>query len=59
MASTAKIAEVHHKHSGNYEELRSESKNPEAQKYPKAMMLQKVHSSGQVPMKQAKWHFGT
>jgi hypothetical protein len=59
LASTAKIAEVHHKHYGIYEKLRSTSKNPEPQAFPKAMKLQKVHFCGQVPMKLAKKQFGT
>jgi len=53
LASTAKIAEVHHKHYGIYEKPRCESLNPEAQKYPKAMKFQKVHFCGQVQMKLA------
>ncbi|MEQ9204857.1 MAG: hypothetical protein RLO09_19845 [Cyclobacteriaceae bacterium] len=59
VASTAKIAEVHHKHYGIYEKLRSESLNPEAQTSPKAMKFQKVHYSGQDSMKLAKRQFST
>jgi len=59
LASTAKIAEVHQKHNGNYEELSSESKNPEPQTWLKAMNFQKVHFRGQVPLKLAKRQFGT
>ncbi|MEQ8713468.1 MAG: hypothetical protein RIC80_10640 [Cyclobacteriaceae bacterium] len=59
LASTAKIAEVHQKHNGIYEELSSTSLNPELQKYPKAMNFQKVHFCGQVPLKLAKRQFGT
>jgi len=59
LAGTAKIAEVHQKHNGIYEVLRSVSKNPEAQKSPKAIKFQKVHSSGRVRMKLAERQFGT
>ncbi|WP_090258576.1 hypothetical protein [Roseivirga pacifica] len=58
LANTAKIAEVHQKHNGGYKALRSTSKKPEPQKSPKAMKYQKVHWSGQVPMKLAKRQFG-
>ncbi|WP_421871273.1 hypothetical protein [Marinoscillum sp.] len=59
LASTAKIAEVHQKHNGFHKALRSESKNPEPQKHPKAMNFQKVYWSGQVPIRLAKRQFGT
>tara|TARA_Y100000310_G_C20697825_1_gene826989 strand:- start:5016 stop:5207 length:192 start_codon:yes stop_codon:yes gene_type:complete len=59
LASTAKIAEVHHNHYGNHEKPRSTSKNPEPHTYLKAMKVQKVHFCGQVPMKLAKRQFGT
>ncbi|WP_143519925.1 hypothetical protein [Reichenbachiella sp. 5M10] len=59
LASTAKIAEVHHKHNGIYEELRSTSQNPEALNYEVTIQYQKVHCSGRVPLKPAKRQFGT
>jgi len=59
LASTAKIAEVQQKHNGFQMALRSTSKNPEPQTFPKALKFQKVHFCGQVPMKLAKWQFGT
>ena len=59
LASTAKIAEVHHKHNGIHKALRSADKNPEPQTFPKAMKYQKVYFRGQVPMKMAKRQFGT
>ncbi len=59
LAESTNVAEVHQKHNGSYEALRSASQIPELQKSPNAMKFQKVHWHGQVPMKLAKMQFGT
>ncbi|MDH5771398.1 MAG: hypothetical protein OEZ25_08955 [Candidatus Bathyarchaeota archaeon] len=59
MVKSTNVAEVHHNHYGNYKKLHSTSPSPEPQTSPKALKYQKVHSSGQVPMKSEKRQFGT
>ena len=59
LAESTNLAEVHQKHNGFQMALRSESQNLEPPKYPKAVMFQKVHWSGQVPLKLAKRYLGT
>lgn len=53
------LAEVHQKHNGIYEELRSESKNPEPQKYPKSDDVSEgalERASSDKVGKEAVWH---
>ena len=59
LAESTNVAEVHHKHNGFQMALRSESENPEAQQYLKAVKFRKVHWSGLVPDdggKETFWH---
>ena len=59
LASTAKIAEVHQKHNGNYKALRSADKNPEPQKFPKGDEVSEgalERSSPDEAGKEAIWH---